>query len=83
MKGRNVVQRLKIHNHTYYKKNLTLKQKFICPKVSRIIAASLFLASVSLLAIFGLEDSRVEDVDGSVVPQRSRYGLGGLDSRRQ
>lgn len=68
---------------------MILEQKSIfassfLPKASStIIAASSFLASVSLLAVLDLEDSRIEDVDGPVVPQRSGHALGGLDSGRQ
>lgn len=81
------LKRSKIYKLTY-KKNLILKQSsfasFFLPKASStIIAASLFLACVSLLAVFDLEDSRIEDVDGSVVPQRSGHALGGFDSGRQ
>lgn len=89
VESRNIYKDPIIINSFFLIKNLILKQKSVfaspfLPKTSRvIIVASSFLASVSLLAVFGLEDSRVEDVDGPVVPHRSGYGLGRLDSGRQ
>lgn len=41
------------------------------------------LASVFLFAVSRLEDSRIENVDGAVVPQRRGHGFDRLDGGRQ